>query len=127
VERGREIGRRVFGDAVIEKRATTEGPSSREFREYGDLCMGMVWDRPTLNMRLRRFITMSMLIAQNRLDPLAIHMEAALNDGCTAEELKELVIHTSMYCGFPAAVEMNRIAEKLLKAHAKIGQHSPGG
>lgn len=75
---------------------------------------GTVWTREGLPPRLRSLATVSMLIALNRPTELKLHMRGAINNGVTAEELRELVIHASVYCGFPAAMDSMRVLKDLL-------------
>ncbi|HEX4843517.1 MAG TPA: carboxymuconolactone decarboxylase family protein [Limnobacter sp.] len=75
---------------------------------------GTVWTRKALEPKLRSIATVSMLIALNRPNELKLHMRGALNNGVTPEELRELIIHGSVYCGFPAAMDSMRQAKALL-------------
>ncbi len=114
-EIGRTSMRRVFSNEYVQKRASSEGGFNEGFREYGDLCMGAVWGRPGLDLRTRRFVTMSVLAAQNRIQPLSLHLESALRSDCTVEELKELIIHLAFYCGIPTATAANQALESICK------------
>lgn len=76
---------------------------------------GTVWTRTGLEPKLRSIATVSMLMALNRPNELKLHMRGALNNGVTAQELRELIIHASVYCGFPAAMDSMRQAKALLE------------
>ena len=76
---------------------------------------GTVWTREGLEPKLRSIATVSMLIALNRPNELKLHMRGALNNGVTADELRELIIHASVYCGFPAAMDSMRQVKALLE------------
>ena len=65
--------------------------------------------------RERSLITLGMLCALNRPHELRIHLTAAINNGCTVEEIRELFTHSVAYCGFPAAIDALRIAEEVLR------------
>lgn len=75
---------------------------------------GTVWTRDGLPPRLRSLSTVSMLIALNRPTELKLHMRGAINNGVTPEELREVVMHASVYCGFPAAMDSMRVLKDLL-------------
>jgi 4-carboxymuconolactone decarboxylase len=76
---------------------------------------GTVWPREGLEPRIRSIATVSMLIALNRPNELKLHMRGAINNGVTPNELRELIIHASVYCGFPAAMDSMRQAKALLE------------
>ena len=75
---------------------------------YGD-----VWERPGLSKRDRSLITVAALIAMYRTDQLPGHMERALVNGVTREEIGELITHLAFYAGWPAAMTAGRIAKKV--------------
>jgi 4-carboxymuconolactone decarboxylase len=86
---------------------------------------GTVWTRPGLSPELRSLATVSMLIALNRPNELKLHMRGALNNGVTPDELRELVMHGSVYCGFPAAMDSMRILKTLLEELGLHGSPAP--
>lgn len=75
---------------------------------------GTVWAREGLSPKLRSLSTVSMLIVLNRPNELKLHMRGAINNGVTPEELREIVMHASVYAGFPAAMDSMRILKELL-------------
>ena len=79
-----------------------------------------LWQRPGLDRRERSLITLAMICALNRPHELRIHLVAALNNGCTAEEISEIFTHSVAYCGFPAAIDALRVAEEVLKEQGKL-------
>ncbi len=76
---------------------------------------GTVCPAKGLEPKIRSIATVSMLIALNRPNELKLHMRGAINNGLTANELRELIIHASVYCGFPAAMDSMRQAKALLE------------
>jgi 4-carboxymuconolactone decarboxylase len=115
-QKGRDVLGRVFGTEHVQRREGSETSFSADMREYSDVCMGVVWGRPGLDLQTRRLLTITILAMQNRPRLVELHMEAALNDSCSPELLKELVMHLSLYCGWPTAVEVNNIAEQVLRS-----------
>src|SRR5436309_9771384 len=75
---------------------------------YGD-----VWERPGLSKRDRSLVTVAALTAMSRSDQLAGHLERALANGVTREEIGELITHLAFYAGWPAAMTAGRIARKV--------------
>lgn len=81
-----------------------------------EFAWGTVWTRPGLERKQRSLATVSMLIALNRPHELAVHMRGALSNGVTPDELKELMLHSAVYCGFPASLDASRILTEVLAA-----------
>ena len=81
---------------------------------YGD-----IWERPGLSKRDRSLITVAALIAMGRTDQLSVHMERALVNGVTQEEMGELITHLAFYGGWPAAMSAGRIAKKVFDERRK--------
>ena len=86
---------------------------------YGDL-----WERPELSKRDRSMITIAALIGMRQTDQLRSHMEKALDNGVTAQELGEMITHLAIYAGFPSSLSAGLIAEPLLQdlGLIKIGE-----
>ena len=80
---------------------------------------GDVWQRPGLDLKTRSLITVAMLIALGKQHELKGHVRGALNNGATAEEIQEVLLHASIYCGLPAAVEACRTAAEVVDAPKK--------
>ena len=114
---GRNIIRGLMGDAYLERRAQNPSPFSSVIQDFADeVCFGRVWAREGLDRKLRSVINVAMLVALNRMGALRIHIEGALNNGCSEEEIKEILLQTAVYCGLPAAVEAFKVAEEVLAA-----------
>ncbi|RYG12571.1 MAG: 4-carboxymuconolactone decarboxylase [Burkholderiales bacterium] len=75
---------------------------------------GNTWQRTGIDLKTRSIVTVSMLVALGRMHELKIHLRGALNNGVTREELQEIFLHASVYCGFPAAVDAFRSASEVL-------------
>ena len=78
---------------------------------YGD-----VWERPGLSKRDRSLITVAGLIALNRSDQLKGHIERALHNGVTKDEIGEIITHMALYSGWPTAMTAGQIAAKIFEA-----------
>ena len=80
---------------------------------------GDVWERPQLSKRDRSLITCAALVALNRTEQLKGHLERALNNGVTPEEIGELITHLAFYGGWPVAMSGALVATDVLKQHSK--------
>ena len=77
---------------------------------------GNTWQRDGLDLKTRSIVTVSMLVALGKMHELKLHVRGALNNGVTREELQEIFLHASVYCGFPAAVDAFRNAAEVVDA-----------
>ncbi len=103
-QKGMEVRREVMGDAYVDRAEASRTPLTDEFQDLlTRYAWGEIWTRPGLDRRTRSCITVAMLVALNRNEELALHIRAALNNGVTADELKEVLLQTAIYCGVPAA------------------------
>ena len=99
-QRGMEVRRKVLGDAHVDKTLEKLTPLNEEFQDFiTRYAWGETWTRPGLDHHTRSMITIAMLIALNREAELKMHLRAAFNNGVTRDELKELIMHSALYCG----------------------------
>ncbi|HEY8735643.1 MAG TPA: 4-carboxymuconolactone decarboxylase [Candidatus Dormibacteraeota bacterium] len=114
-ERGMKIRREVLGDAHVDRAQANTTPLTKEFQDLiTRYAWGEIWARPGLDRRTRSCITVAMTVALNRPDELALHLRAALRNGVTVDELREVLLQTVIYCGVPAAHMAFRVAEEVL-------------
>jgi 4-carboxymuconolactone decarboxylase len=114
-ERGMKIRREVLGDAHVDRAQANTTPLTEEFQDLiTRYAWGEIWARPGLDRRTRSCITVAMTVALNRPDELALHLRAALRNGVTVDELREVLLQTVIYCGVPAAHMAFRVAEEVL-------------
>ena len=114
-ERGRAMMARILGRPYVTQRdASTNAFNAPIRRMSEEFAYAGLWTRDGLTPRERSLITVAMLCALNRPHELKIHLQGALNNGCTPLEIREVLTHSVAYCGFPAAIDALRIAEALL-------------
>jgi 3-oxoadipate enol-lactonase/4-carboxymuconolactone decarboxylase len=114
-ERGLEVRRAVLGASHVERSLAAAGELDREFQAHiTRTAWGSIWARPGLDLRARSIATIAMLIALGREEELALHVRASRNTGVTARELAELLLHSSVYAGVPAANAAIRVAKRAL-------------
>jgi 4-carboxymuconolactone decarboxylase len=101
---GMQVRRAVLGDAHVDRSLENLTPFNEEFQEMITRhAWGDIWTRPGLPRHTRSLITISMLIGMNHAEELKMHLKAARNNGVTRDEIKELLMHSAIYCGIPAA------------------------
>ena len=106
----------LMGEGYCEGKDTRKNSFNGVLDEYAEeVCFGRVWARPGIDRKLRSILNIAMLTALNRPAQLRSHLEGALNNGCTVEELREILLHTAVYCGLPAAGDAFRVAQEVLK------------
>ncbi|MYR45199.1 4-carboxymuconolactone decarboxylase [Streptomyces sp. SID5910] len=113
---GLKVRREVLGDAHVDRQLAQADDFSGEFQEFlTRYTWGEVWDRPGLDRRTRSCITLTALVAGGHLDELASHVRAALRNGLTPDEIKEVLLQTAVYCGVPAANRAFRVAQRVVR------------
>ncbi|WP_024554827.1 4-carboxymuconolactone decarboxylase [Franconibacter helveticus 513] len=113
-QQGMEVRHAVLGDAHVERTLENLTPLNDEFQNFiTRYAWGEIWTRPALERHTRSMITIAMLIALNREAELKMHLRAAFNNGVTREELKELIMHSALYCGLPAANATMHLAQQV--------------
>jgi 4-carboxymuconolactone decarboxylase len=115
MERGLAARRESLGDSHVENSLAAATDFSRPIQVYvTEACWADIWTRPGLDWRTRSLVNLAMLTALNRMHEFAVHVRAARRNGCTEEEIQEVLLQTAAYCGAPAALESFRVAEKVL-------------
>jgi 4-carboxymuconolactone decarboxylase len=110
---GMKIRRHVLGDAHVDRSwAKTEGDDFQKSLQQiiTTVGWGAVWGRGVLEYKQRSMLTLALVVALNRPHEIAIHLRGAIRNGCTREEIQEILIHCGCYCGWPAAVDAFEVA-----------------
>jgi len=103
-ERGMRIRREVLGDEHVERAVEQTTEQTRDFQDFiTRYAWGEIWDRPGLDRRTRSCITLTALVALGRFDELALHIRGARRNGLTDDGISEVLLHSAVYCGVPAA------------------------
>jgi 4-carboxymuconolactone decarboxylase len=115
-DRGMEVRREVLGDAHVDGAIAKTSEFTADFQDMiTRYAWGEVWSRPGLDRRMRSAITVTALVDLNRPEELAMHLRAALRNGLTPDELKEILLQSAVYCGVPAANSAFAIAQQVLE------------
>ena len=113
-QQGLAVRRKVLGAAYVDKSLAEADAFTLPLQELvTEYCWGAVWTRPGLPRKTRSLINLAMLTALNRPHELRLHLRAALRNGCTRNEIMEVLLQTAIYCGVPAAVDSFRIATEV--------------
>jgi len=116
-EKGIKIRREVLGNDHVDRAMQTATDFTAPFQDLiTRYAWGEVWSRPGLSRHTRSLLTLAMTIALNREDEFRLHLRAALNNGVTREEIQEVLLHSTIYCGVPAANHAFKIAAEVLSA-----------
>lgn len=114
-EQGMEVRRAVLGDEHVDAAIARTTPFTAEFQDLVTrYAWGEIWTRPLLDRRTRSCITLTALVALNRMDELAMHVRAARRNGLAPEEIKEVLLQSAVYCGVPAANAAFAVAQRVL-------------
>jgi 3-oxoadipate enol-lactonase/4-carboxymuconolactone decarboxylase len=112
---GMKIRREVLGDDHVDRAIESTTDFTADFQDFiTRYAWGEVWARPGLDRRTRSAITLTALIALGRDHELAMHVRAALRNGLTPDEIGEVILHSAVYCGVPAANRAFAIAQEVL-------------
>jgi 4-carboxymuconolactone decarboxylase len=110
-EAGLKIRREVLGAEYVDTSIAKADDFSRPLQELvTEYCWGAIWSRPGLSRKMRSLINLAMLTALNRPHEVKLHLKGALNNGCSKEEIMEVLLQTAIYCGVPAAIDSFRLA-----------------
>ena len=115
-DRGSQIRREVLGDEHVDAALERSTEFTADFQDLiTRYAWGEIWARPGLDRRTRSCMTLIALVALNRMDELALHVRAAVRNGLTPDEIKEVLLHSAIYCGVPAANAAFHVAQRVLE------------
>jgi 4-carboxymuconolactone decarboxylase len=119
--RGLKLRTEMFGKEAVEKRVSAMGEFGKPLQHiinayaYGD-----VWSRTALPPATKSLAMIAMMAAAGHPNELRVHLNGAVKNGCTPEQIQEVLLLLTMYCGIPAANEAHRIAVEVLREHGKM-------
>ncbi len=113
---GMRVRREVLGDEHVDAAVERTTEFTADFQDLiTRYAWGEIWSRPGLDRRTRSAITLTALVALNHHEELAMHVRAALRNGLTQDEIKEVLLQAAIYCGVPAANRAFAIAQAVLE------------
>ncbi|MBX9457668.1 MAG: carboxymuconolactone decarboxylase family protein [Rhizobium sp.] len=114
-ERGLELRRQVLGAEYVDRSINAANEFTMAFQHITtEWCWGYAWGRDTLDLKTRSMLNLAMLTALNRAAEIRLHVRGAINNGVTAEEIREVLLHATVYCGIPAGLDAFKAANEVL-------------
>jgi len=115
-QQGMKIRRVVLGDEYVDRAVAATTDFNRDFQDFITRnAWGEIWTRPGLPRHTRSLLTLAMMVALNRGEEFRMHVKAALNNGVTRDQIKEVLLQSAIYCGVPAANSAFHIAADVFK------------
>jgi 4-carboxymuconolactone decarboxylase len=115
-EAGLKTRREVLGAGYVDKSMAAVDDFNREFTDLlNTYCWNDIWNRPGLDRKTRSMLNLAMLSALGKEHELKLHLNGALNNGLTKDQIKEVLLQVAIYCGVPAAVVSFRCAREVFK------------
>jgi 4-carboxymuconolactone decarboxylase len=115
-EKGLKVRREVLGAEYVDKSLANANEFTQAFQDITtEWCWGYAWTRPGLDRKTRSMLNLAMLTALNRSPEIKLHVRGALNNGVTVEEIKEVLLHATVYCGISAGLDAFKAANEVLK------------
>ncbi|WP_298176592.1 4-carboxymuconolactone decarboxylase [Saccharomonospora sp.] len=120
-EAGMRVRRQVLGDEHVDRAIASTTEFTQPFQDYiTRAAWGSVWTRDGLDRKTRSCLTLAVLTAQRSWNELAMHVRAAIGNGLTPAEIAEVLLHTGVYAGVPAANEAFAIAQRTLSEMGEL-------
>lgn len=121
-DQGLKIRREVLGAEYVDKSLAQASDFMAAFQEITTAwCWGYGWSRPGLSRRDRSLINLAMLTALNRPAEIRLHVQGALTNGLTVDEIREVLVQATIYCGIPAGLDAFKVADQVLRDAGKVG------
>ncbi|MGJ5206394.1 carboxymuconolactone decarboxylase family protein [Bradyrhizobium sp. HKCCYLR20261] len=120
-EKGLKVRREVLGAGYVDGSLAKADDFMMAFQHITtEMCWGYAWTRPGLDRRTRSIVNLAMLTALSKPSELKLHVKGALTNGVTVDEIKEILLHATVYCGIPAGLEAFKAAHEVLIAEGAI-------
>jgi 4-carboxymuconolactone decarboxylase len=127
-EQGLQTRREVLGADYVDGSLAKADDFMMAFQHMTtEWCWGYAWNRPGLDRKTRSMLNVAMLTALGKSAELKLHVKGALANGVTVTEIKEILLHATVYCGIPAGLEAFRAAHEVLQAEGALPEPSGEG
>ncbi|MCO5162676.1 MAG: carboxymuconolactone decarboxylase family protein [Mesorhizobium sp.] len=114
-EEGLQLRRQVLGPEYVDRSMKSANDFMMTFQHITtEWCWGYAWGRDTLDLKTRSMLNLAMLTALNRAAEIKLHVRGAVNNGVTVDEIKEVLLHATVYCGIPAGLDAFKAANEVL-------------
>ncbi|MFC5507349.1 MULTISPECIES: carboxymuconolactone decarboxylase family protein [Hyphomicrobiales] len=119
--KGLEVRRKVLGSDYVDGSLAKADDFMMAFQNITtEWCWGYAWTRPGLEHKTRSMLNLAMLTALGKPAELKLHVKGALANGVTVDEIKEILLHATVYCGIPAGLDAFKAAHEVLKAEGAV-------
>lgn len=120
-KKGLKLRRKVLGRPYVDASIANSDDFMMTFqRVTTEWCWGYAWSRDGLDLKTRSMLNLAMLTALSKPAELKLHVKGALTNGVTVDEIKEILLHATIYCGVPAGLEAFKAAHEVLVAEGAI-------
>jgi 4-carboxymuconolactone decarboxylase len=120
-ERGLKLRTEMFGAEAVDKRMKAFGDFGKPLQHIiNSYAYGDVWSRTALPPATKSLAMIAMMAAAGHANELRVHLKGAVKNGCTPDQIQEVLLLLTLYCGIPAANEAHRIATEVLREEGKI-------
>lgn len=120
-DKGLSLRREVLGADYVDGSIESANDFMMAFQQITtQWCWGYAWSRDTLDRKTRSLLNLAMLTALNRPAEIRLHVRGAVNNGVTVEEIRETLLHATVYCGIPAGLDAFKAANEVLKELGKV-------
>jgi 4-carboxymuconolactone decarboxylase len=120
-ERGLALRREVLGAEYVDGSMKAANDFTMAFQHITtEWCWGYAWGRPTLDKKTRSMLNLAMLTALGKSAEIKLHVRGAINNGLTVDDIKEVLLHATVYCGIPAGLDAFKAANEVLKEMGKV-------
>ena len=111
---GLNIRKEIFGAETVEKRMESLGEFGAPLQKFiNQWAYGEIWGHEVLPRKMRSLLTIAMMCAANRPHELRIHLRGAITNGCTRDEIREVILQVAIYCGIPASLDAHNMATEV--------------
>jgi 4-carboxymuconolactone decarboxylase len=120
-DRGLALRREVLGADYVDGSIKSANDFMMAFQHITtEWAWGYAWGRPTLDKKTRSMLNLAMLTALGKSPEIKLHVRGAINNGLTVEDIKEVLLHATVYCGIPAGLDAFKAANEVLKEMGKV-------
>jgi 4-carboxymuconolactone decarboxylase len=121
-EKGLAVRKEVLGSDYVQRQLAAADDFNQPLQELvTEYCWGWLWTRPQLPRKTRSLLNLAILSSLNRGTEFKAHVKGALTNGCSKDEIREVLLQVAVYCGVPAGVEAFRLAREVFSEGEKRG------
>jgi 4-carboxymuconolactone decarboxylase len=122
-DRGLKLRREVLGAEYVDNSMKNTNDFMMAFQHITtEWCWGYGWGRPGLDKKTRSMLNLAMLTALGKSAEIKLHVRGAINNGLTVDDIKEVLLHATVYCGIPAGLDAFKSANEVLKEMGKVAK-----